>query len=55
MRAWSLHDNKVNIGVYGCGRNSDIILDTYNQLIGSVNNSFYYIDSKLKVKGKEAF
>ena len=55
MRAWSLHDNKVNIGVYGCGRNSDIILDTYNQLIGSVNNSFYYIDSKLKSKEKRHF
>lgn len=55
MKDWALDNNNEIIAIYGYGRNSDIILDTYKKLIGPIYNLFYYIDSTLMSKEKMHF
>ncbi len=38
------------VGIYGSGRNADVILDTYRKVIGEIKADYVYIDSR-----KESF
>lgn len=45
---WNLSSsNNKRLGIYGKGRCSDFLLNTYEKLIGEIKNDIYYIDSYL--------
>lgn len=49
MISWPLQEDK-KVGIYGSGRNADVILNTYKKIIGEIKANYCYIDSQ-----KESF
>lgn len=48
FKDWNLSfSNNKRLGVYGKGRCSDFLLNTYEKLIGEIKSDIYYIDSYL--------
>lgn len=45
MDNWSLNDESKVIGIYGSGRNADVILDIYQKIYGRIKAKIYYIDT----------
>lgn len=45
MSIWPLQNN-VNVGVFGSGRNADVILCTYRKIFGRISANYVYIDSE---------
>lgn len=48
MKTWPLDRQDKTVGIYGSGRNSDLILEIYNKVIGKVKAEIFYIDSYKK-------
>lgn len=42
---WPLIQNKRKIGIYGSGRNSDVLLNLFEKLVGPIKNDYIYIDT----------
>lgn len=55
MKEWELDDEYRRIGIYGCGHNSDVILDTYKKICGEIKNEYYYVDTYCKSLQKKHF
>lgn len=45
MDAWPLGDKTKTVGIYGSGRNSDVLLNIYEKIYGEIKAKVYYIDS----------
>lgn len=45
MSIWPLQDND-KVGVFGSGRNADVILCTYRKIFGKISANYVYIDSE---------
>lgn len=45
---WPLQKSKNKVGIYGSGRNADVILGTYRKICGEIDADYIYIDSKEK-------
>lgn len=48
MNAWPLGDSNKVVGIYGSGRNADILLKIYKKIYGEIRAKIYFIDSKTK-------
>lgn len=48
MKEWPLGNSEYVVGIYGSGRDSDVLLDTYMRVVGEIKADYLYIDSNLR-------